>query len=351
MFRVYAKQLKPNFQLYVSAINADPTAPALPIAFPSKWGRTVAEETGRFFTLGTPEDTSALRQGVLTLSEFQAQSRLVLEDERELLRFSLRHFTGGLLFFYFSSIDQNSHMLWGRYESQLLDVYRAVDASIGEVRRAEPQTELIVMSDHGFTTFNRAVNLNSWLRQRGFLSLTSQAGEEATFGTIDWSSTEAYALGLNGLYFNLKGREQHGIVPSGRQREALITTLGRQLKSWRDPANGHAVVETVYQTHPSPANAAAAPDLIVGYGPGYRASWQTGVGSIPIEELEDNQDAWIGDHCINPADVPGVLFTSDTRMKSSTIGNVTGMILRFFDRNRSGYRRSGYPGEVSRLRK
>lgn len=331
MFRVFAKQLKPDFQLYVSAVNVDPIAPALPIAAPSKWGRTVAEETGRFFTLGTPEDTSALRQGVLTLPEFQAQSRLVLEDERQLLRFSLRHFTGGLLFFYFSSIDQNSHMLWGRYEPQLLDVYSAVDASIGEVRRAAPQTELIVMSDHGFTTFDRAVNLNAWLRQRGFLSLTSQAGEDPTFGTIDWSSTEAYALGLNGLYLNLKGREQHGIVAAGRQRAALLASLGQQLKSWHDPANGHPVVETVYQTHASPANAAVAPDLIVGYSPGYRASWQTGVGNIPMEELEDNHDAWIGDHCINPADVPGVLFTSDRQMRTSGIQNVTGLILRFFD--------------------
>jgi predicted AlkP superfamily phosphohydrolase/phosphomutase len=286
---------------------------------------------GRFFTMGTPEDTSALRQHVFTLPEFRAQTRLVFEEEHSLLRYSLWHFGGGLLFFYFSSIDQNSHILWGRHESELLEVYRAVDECIGEVRRQFPGTAIIVLSDHGFTTFDRAVHLNAWLLHRGFLTLKRPAGDDTSLGDIDWSSTEAYALGLNGLYLNRKGREQHGIVRSGEQSRGLLANLREQLLAWRDPINGRPVVAAVYEVNPTVQNAAVAPDLIVGYSPGYRASWQTGLGETPVEEIEDNNDAWIADHCIDPAAVPGVLFTSSkVNTRNPKILDVTASILKFF---------------------
>jgi predicted AlkP superfamily phosphohydrolase/phosphomutase len=332
LFRVFAKQLHPRFELYVSAINIDPVSPALPVAAPSAWGRTITREIGPFFTMGTPEDTSALRQHVFTLSEFRAQTRLVFEEERSLLRYSLRHFAGGLLFFYFSSIDQNSHMLWGRHESELLEVYRAVDECIGEVRTHFPATELIVLSDHGFTTFERAVHLNTWLTHRGFLTLKRPPGDDTSLGSVDWLSTEAYALGLNGLYINRKGREQHGIVASGEQSRGILANLREQLLAWRDPVNRRHIVQAVYEVKPTEQNAAVAPDLIVGYSPGYRASWQTGLGETPAEEIEDNNDAWIGDHCMNPAAVPGVLFTSSkVTAHNPRIPDVTASILKFFN--------------------
>jgi hypothetical protein len=207
----------------------------------------VAASAGRWSTLGIPEDTAALRQGVFDLPEFLSQSHLVLDDEQRLLDDSLRRFTGGLLFFYFSSVDQNSHVLWGRHDAELLDVYRAVDASIGEVMRREPDAELMVMSDHGFAAFDRAVNLNTWLISRGL-------------------RTKAYALGLNGLYLEDK---------------RVMEEVRRELLELRDPANGRSVIASVAETNPSPENRSIAPDLIVGYRAGYRASWQTALGEAP----------------------------------------------------------------------
>ncbi len=331
MFRIFAKELHPGFQLYLSPVNIDPVSPALPIAAPSNWARTVARETGRFTTLGIGEDTSALRQQVFNLTEFRSQTRLVFEEERNLLRYSLRHFTSGLLFFYFSSIDQNSHMLWGRHEPELLEVYREIDECIGEVRRASPSAQLIVLSDHGFTTFDRAVHLNTWLKDRGFLALTGQPGDDTNLTSVDWPSTEAYAIGLNGLYLNRKGREAHGVIAPGEQSHALIANLREQLLAWRDPSNGRQIVESVYEERPSQQNAEVAPDLIIGYGRGYRASWQTALGGTAPQEIEDNTDAWIADHCINPADVPGVLFTScPMKFNHPRLQDVTALILKFF---------------------
>lgn len=304
MIRVFAKQLHPRFELYVSPVNVDPESPALPISTPSSFSREVANRIGRFYTLGIPEDTSAMRQGVFDLGQFLGQSHLVLDDEKKLLTDSLNGFHDGLLFFYFSSVDQNSHMLWGQHDAELLKIYREVDASIGEVMRRKPSADLMIMSDHGFTSFDRAVGLNRWLADQGLFP------------------KRAYALGLNSLYVNAAGSE----------RQALIERIRTGLLALRDPTNGRAPIEAVFETHVTGPNARVAPDLIIGYAPGYRASWETGVGTMEPAVLADNTDPWIADHCIDPADVPGVLFTSrkiqphDPRLKDLSVS-----LLALFD--------------------
>ena len=55
---------------------------------------------------------------------------------------------------------------------------------------------------------------------------------------------------------------------------------------------------------------ALAPDLIVGYGRGYRASWATCLGGLTDEVLLDNDSAWSADHCADAGEVPGVLFSN-----------------------------------------
>lgn len=302
MVRVFAKQLHPRFELYVSPVNVDPEAPSLPVSEPARFSRDVAAEIGRYPTLGIPEDTAALRQGVFHLDQFLAASRMVLADEQRLLREALRHFNQGFLFFYFSSVDQNSHILWGQHDAELLEFYRKIDDSIGEVAREAPSAELMVMSDHGFAAFDRAVNLNTWLRDQGWLAMSDPV-------SVDWSRTQAYALGLNGVYLSMAGREKHGIVRPGAEQRALLASIRARLLALRDPKDGRAVIETAPLTL-APANAAVAPDLIVGYAPGYRGSWRTALGQTGESEIEDNIDAWIADHCVNAADVPGVVFTT-----------------------------------------
>ena len=36
--------------------------------------------------------------------------------------------------------------------------------------KTAPDATLMVISDHGFTSFDRAVNLNTWLYKEGFLA-------------------------------------------------------------------------------------------------------------------------------------------------------------------------------------
>ncbi len=288
MIRIFAKQLHPGLQIYVTPVNLDPLDPALPISHPAGLSKDYAKAVGRYPTVGIPQDTTALRNGALTLPEFLAHTADILNTERRLLSAALDRYRGGLLFFYFSSVDQNSHILWGRDEAKLLEYYQGVDQAIADARRREPGARVIVMSDHGFTTFRHAVNLNTWLRQEGLLATKRE-------GQVDWSRTRAWALGLNALYVSEPGE---------------VGEIRRRLLAWRDPETGQAVVTAVGVVEASAANRAVAPTLTIGYAAGYRASWSTGLGEVSDHVFETNTDAWIGDHCVDPAVVPGVLIVS-----------------------------------------
>ena len=81
------------------------------------------------------------------------------------------------------------------------------------------------MSDHGFAPFNRQANLNTWLEKQGYLALKNpwRRDEYEWLQGINWAKTRAFAIGLNSLYLNVRGRERSGIVdPSERARLAHL---------------------------------------------------------------------------------------------------------------------------------
>jgi predicted AlkP superfamily phosphohydrolase/phosphomutase len=327
MLRIYAQQLTPTLRIYVSPVNLDPASPELAISTPATYSRDLARAIGPYYTQGIAEDTAALRQGIFDVREYIAQTRLVADEQMGLLHHAVEHFEQGFLFLHFLGIDQNSHMLWGRHPDLLLDTYKIVDRNVGWVMDRARDATLVVMSDHGFARFDRAVNLNTWLLREGFLSVD-------TAGRTDWSNTQAYGMGLNGLYLNLAGRERHGTVNPGTHAEITLRVLARRLREFRDPKTGDQPFADAWQ----PTDAfhgrealAFAPDLIVGYRPGYRGSWQGALGEATAEIVEDNRDAWIGDHCISPQFVPGVLLVNrPVRLQDPQLADLTATILDAF---------------------
>jgi predicted AlkP superfamily phosphohydrolase/phosphomutase len=334
MFRIYAKKLRQDFGIYISPINIDPADPELPITAPASYSRELFRTIGPFYTQGMAQDTSALRQSVFNRDEYLSQSRQVSGQNLKLLRYGLYHFRDGLLFFHFFGVDQNSHMLWGKFERQLLDTYKLVDNTVGWVRAKVPKAHLIVMSDHGFAAFDRAVHLNTWLMKQGFLTLDDpkNTGPEELFKHVDWSSTQAYSLGLNGLYLNLRGRERNGIVNPGPEADSLLKRIKDRLLQFRDPESGKPIVNSL--TLPSKEfhgeALESAPDMLVGYYPGFRSSWQTALGAIPSRLVEDTEE-WRGDHCISPKFVPGVLISNcKSRVANPHLSDLTASILSEF---------------------
>jgi len=172
---------------------------------------------------------------------------------------------------------------------------------------------LMVISDHGFSSFRRGVNLNSWLRQEGYLVLKEGADPQAEWlRDVEWSSTKAYCLGLTGMFLNLKGREASGIVNAGDEASRLKTEIAGKLNGLHDGGSGEVGIREVFDTSALYAGPYLenGPDLLIGYNAGYRTSWDCATGVVGGPVFEDNVKAWSGDHCIDPRLVPGVLFSS-----------------------------------------
>jgi predicted AlkP superfamily phosphohydrolase/phosphomutase len=192
-------------------------------------------------------------------------------------------------------------------------MYRRMDDLVGRTLQfVDPETALFVLSDHGFCAFRRGVNINAWLRDNGYLHLRNDARESgAFFEGVDWSRTRAYALGLGGFYLNIRGREAQGIVARGQETEQMEREIIAKLGALRD-SDGGIPIRAVYATRSlyHGPYLDRAPDFMVGYNEGYRASWDGAVGKVAAQVLEDNPKAWSGDHCVDPALVPGVLFSN-----------------------------------------
>jgi predicted AlkP superfamily phosphohydrolase/phosphomutase len=327
--RFYLKQTHPRFQLYVSPINIDPENPALPISTPSSYSRDLAQEIGEYHTQGIAEDTKARTAGVLDDKEYLEQAHTVLAEHRRAFDAEFPKFRDGLFFFYFSSLDLNAHMMWrltdpqspaydaalaAQYGTALEEFYEQIDQVLGEVMpKVDNDTTLLVLSDHGFAPYRRSFNLNTWLLNNGYIVRKDVPSGDASepFSDVDWSRTRAYGLGLNGLYLNLRGREREGIVDPA-QGGALLREIREKLLEFRDPKDGSQVITRIdlaSEVYQGPY-ARSGPDALVGYNRGYRAGWKTILGAFPPDVLEDNTNAWSGDHCIDFTKVPGVLLSN-----------------------------------------
>ena len=351
MVRLYLRQVHPDFELYVSPINIDPLDPVMPISHPADFAAELARATGRFYTQGMAEDTRAFTSGVLDEEAFLEQSDLITTEHLRQYDHLLERFEGGLLFYYFGFLDQASHVMWhamdpehpaheagrdGRYASVIEDLYIRADSIVAStLERLGPDELLIVMSDHGFTSWRRSVNLNTWLLENGYLALRDAAlrGQGLFLSNVDWARTQAYALGFSGIYINLRGRERVGIVPSDQYR-LLRDEIARRLSRLVDPATGEKAVTEVFIRDDAYEDAGArklGPDLVIGYAKGIRASDQTAEGRISREVWEDNTAKWSGDHVMHPDAVPGILFsTRPLRRSVVSLRDLAGAIVAEF---------------------
>jgi predicted AlkP superfamily phosphohydrolase/phosphomutase len=348
----YLKEVRPNFKLYISPINIDPGDPALPISTPASYAEELAGKFGSFFTKGLPADTSALDNDVLDEGEFLQQDDLVLQESRAMLDYELARFDSGLLFYYISSTDQRQHMFWRllddkhpshdaalakKYGSVIEDTYREADQILAHVMgKVGKDTLILVMSDHGFNPFYRSFNLNTWLRQNGYLKLVNEFKEEdldLAFAGTDWSRTKAYGVGLNGLYINQKGREAEGVVPAGREKESLIREIAAKLEEFADPKTGDKVIRRAYAAKDiySGPYVDEAPEIILGFNRGYRISNKSPLGRIPKEVVEDNRAKWSGDHMGAAEILPGILLANQPiKAEAPALYDVTATIMDVF---------------------
>lgn len=325
-------------KLYLSPINLDPAEPAFPISYPKGYSQELTKELGEFATLGIPADTKALTEGRLDDGQFLSFALDLLKEQESLFLHEFNRFQEGLLAGIIFTTDRIQHMFWAaqdpahplftktyhsKFGQVIRQVYERMDCLLGKILKAinPEQTLLLVFSDHGFNPYYHSVHVNSLLTKLGFLHLKKDQDPNDSeggplFAHVDWQKTAAYALGLNSLYINLKGREGQGII-APQEYKILVQKISRGLLEAKDPNSGQKIFANIFHVHKdySESNLTYAPDLILGFNPGFRASWQTAIGGTPNDLTQVNRKKWSGDHCIAPDFVPGILLANHSLQK------------------------------------
>jgi len=350
-----------HFALLVSPINYDPRDPYFPLSSPEGYARELAEKVGLFYTQGMPNETWSMNEGRLAEQPFLDRLQRITQQRKAMLDLELERTKQGIVFAYFDGTDVVQHMFWGLtdaknahrynpnspYADTIATWYANMDAIVGEVRQQlEPDDVLIVLSDHGFASFRRAAHVNTWLRQHGYLALKNGDVGGELLQDVDWAKTRAYALGFGAIYLNQQGREAEGIVKPGADSERLKKQLIDELKTWQD--GDMPVVHAVYAREEIfwGQHAAITPDLYIGFHDGYRASWQTALGAAPAALVEDNAKHWSGDHLIDPALVPGILFANKPITKEHpSLYDLTPTILQVIGCNKAQIEAGQFDGK------
>jgi predicted AlkP superfamily phosphohydrolase/phosphomutase len=340
MTQFHVSQAERELRVYASPVNMDPRDPPTAISKPDSFSSDLAEKIGLYRTLGWAESADKpLNEGRLDEAEFLYDSERAMQDREKVILQTLKDDREWDLFVAaIETTDRVSHMMWrlidprhpmydqalaAKYGGAIEQVYRRADDFVGRLRQQVPKDALfLVMSDHGFHSFRREVNLNTWLLQNGYMTVHGQSKEKTLqdlfgrgkfFEGVDWSKTRAYAVGLGQIYFNLKGRESQGIVSAGEEYRQLQEEIRAKLVTLVDPETSERVLADVYRRDDiySGEYLQMAPDLQAGFLDGYRVGWQDTLGTIRRGVVENNNKKWSGDHCATATEIShGVLFSN-----------------------------------------
>ena len=323
MAQLLLMEAGPELKLYISPVNWKPDAPPLPMSYPEGFAEDIYDRLGAYRTLGWAEATWPLNEDRMDEQTFMEDLNKAFDDRANVILSRLEARNWDLLVGVIEATDRVQHMFWRledpthpMYDASLVPqfgdairrTYERSDRFVGEVmKRLEPGTTLMIVSDHGFHSWRKAVNLNTWLVQQGYMAVSGQSVDKKLddlFGggefweNVDWSRTKAYAMGLGQIYFNMRGREGQGIVSPGQEYQQLADELSAKLMTMTDPDDGKPIVRNVYKRDDvySGEYLDNASDLQVGFHDGYRVSWQTTLGGSPPGIVYPNMKKWSGDH-------------------------------------------------------
>jgi len=185
----------------------------------------------------------------------------------------------------FKNLDVLAHRAYDPHpQGDFATLVVQLDATLGQLLASVPaDTNVIVMSDHGFALYPRAFNLHSWLVEAGFSQLSAQADRGALAGTLDvvrvqeharrlgeleLPQSRAFATACEGnfgsLRLNVSGREPHGVVPA-EQVESVLNELESALRSVRFEGDDQPLVTAVHrgsELYPGP-HRSVVPDLLI----------------------------------------------------------------------------------------
>jgi predicted AlkP superfamily phosphohydrolase/phosphomutase len=339
--RFHLAALAPEIRLYLSPIHFNPSdlPPSVKITAPASLSKKLADRYGLYKTMGWQVDTWSMSEETIDEKTFLEDVDHTIEPFRKMMNDFLDEKDVRLFVQIYEFPDRVAHCFWRFLDPQhpaydaakaaqwapaVDKTYARMDEIVGDaMKKLGPGDVLIVLSDHGFATWRRSVNYNTWLVENGFMTLTGGEGKQADlemlFGqgefwpNVDWSKTKAYAMGLGDIYINVKGREGKGSVAPGAEYEAVRGEIQRKLVTLVDPKTGQRAVSRIFTREEAYGSfdADVIPDLFVTNTAGTRIGWQGSLGVVTKEMFEDNAQIWSGDHCsLDPAVVPGILVSN-----------------------------------------
>ncbi len=357
-----------GLELYASPPQVSPWKPGPGVrnSWPPGFSASLADEVGGYETLGWACQTHAVKDLALSDDAFLADLEFTIGWRRRMLESAMRDGDWRVLFHFFGSPDRVCHMLMRHIDplhpqhdpveaertvpflgadvplkGTALAVYREMDEVVGwllDEGLAEGDV-LLIVSDHGFDSFRRQVNLNNWLAREGFLKVrtTDRYGiplpvrrlNRRPLDYVDWEETRAYSMAIGKIYLALSGREAKGTVREA-DASSVVDELSERLMELVDPETGQKVVRRVYRREEiySGPWVDEAPEITIDFAPGYRVSWNCTTGKINLKEgqapdggpvaraddgkvLYDNLMLWSGDHCgVDVEAVLGVFFSN-----------------------------------------
>ncbi len=354
--RFHLNSLRP-LDLYMTPIQINPADPVLQISHPADYSRQLQELIGYYYTMGMAQDDKALKDENISDRTFIEQSYQGMRERRKMLRHELQRRSSRLVVAEFDITDRMQHMFWryideghplydsekaAKFGDVIPELYKKMDEILGEVlNTVDDRTPVIVVSDHGFTTFRRQFNVNDWLVKHDYMkvkeNLYSEKGKflRTRRGDffVDWSQTEAYQIGLTGIYINEKGREGQGTV-APENKWKVAREIKQKLLQVSDPKTGKKVFERVYLAKDLYEGLywQDGPDLILGFNEGYRTSWASAGGALAGEKLiTDNLNKWSGTHIVEAAQVPGTVASNVAISKENpAIVDVAATVLNYY---------------------
>ncbi|MBC7875874.1 MAG: alkaline phosphatase family protein [Anaerolineales bacterium] len=311
--RMILTSLNGAVRLYTLPLQIHPLHALSHYSSSKSFAKNLWQNVGPYLTLGWPQDTTGLEDDCITDAQFLALCDMIFERRKQIFFHLLDNFKEGVLGSIFDDLDRVQHMFYHNRLDVAQAWYQKLDAFVGEVSQHVSgwggKYNYLVMSDHGFTTYQHKIHLNRWLAENKYLVL-KDGNSGSDLSSVDWSQTKAYAVGLNSLYLNVANREGQGLVGAS-DIESLLVEIQQKLMGWKGP-DGKSVTQRVRLKHEiyNGPYSRLGPDLMVGYAPGYRASSETGLGKIPEAMIEPNYDHWGADHCVDADVVPGVIFAN-----------------------------------------
>ncbi len=349
MGRFYLISLDPEVRLYLSPIHFHPAKlpPAVKISAPASLSASLSKRFGLYKTMGWSIDTWSMSEETIDEPVFLEDVNFTVKQFRKMMNGLLDEKGIGLFVQIFEFTDRVGHVMWryldpehpaydarkaALYGPSVEASYREMDAIVGDaMSRLAPGDLMMVLSDHGFATWRRSVNYNTWLVRNGYMALKAEDGKQADlemlfsqgefWPNVDWSRTKAYSMGLGEIYLNVRGREGQGIVAPGAEYEAVRSEIKAKIVTLVDPATGKRPVANAYTREEiyGSFDAGLIPDLFVTNSEGYRVGWQSSLGVVSPEMFEVNKQVWSGDHCsVDPSVVPGILFANRPLPKDRT---------------------------------